>query len=77
MIYLFTAEWCGPCKMLKVWLYENPHVKEKVSIIDVDDDFDRAELYGVKGIPCLVIVDGEVKHNITGLPNIMKFLKGE
>lgn len=74
MIYLFTAKWCGQCAPVKKYIEDNNF---NIQLIDVDDNFDKAELYGVKGLPTLVIIDGEVKQPISGAANILKFLKGE
>lgn len=74
MIYLFTAKWCTNCTPVKYYIEDN---NLDITIVDIDENFDKAELYGVKGLPTLVIIDGEVKQPISGAANILKFLKGE
>ena len=79
VLLYFTATWCGPCKMLGPVMvsFADKH-GEKVDVlkVDVDESPDLAEKYGVRGVPTLVaIVDGEVKHQITGakpLPGLEK-----
>lgn len=67
----FYADWCAPCRMMKPILEE---VKQKMgdsaTIIKVDvDQFPAAaEIYGVTGIPTLMIFkNGEVKWRKAGV----------
>ena len=64
MKYLyFSAAWCGPCKTLSPIMNK---VSAQISVekIDVDLDYERAQQYGVRNIPTVVLVDGitEVKR---------------
>ena len=66
MKYLyFSAAWCGPCKSLSPIMNE---VSSQVAVekIDVDLDYERAQQYGVRNIPTVILVDGvtEVKRFI-------------
>lgn len=66
MKYLyFSATWCGPCKSLSPIMNE---VSSQVAVekIDVDLDYERAQQYGVRNIPTVILVDGvtEVKRFI-------------
>lgn len=59
MKYLyFSAQWCGPCKMLGPVMNEIS-AEIPVEKIDVDVDFETAQKYGVRNIPTVVLVDGE------------------
>ena len=59
MKYLyFSAQWCGPCKMLGPVMNE-VSAEIPVEKIDVDVDFEKAQQYGVRNIPTVVLVDGE------------------
>lgn len=66
MKYLyFSAAWCGPCKTLGPIMNEvSSHIE--VEKIDVDLDYEKAQKYGVRNIPTVVLVDGvtEVKRFI-------------
>ena len=66
----FWATWCGPCKMIA------PNVEEiakeyegraVVGKVDVDENPDLAERFGIMSIPALfVFVNGEVKEKLIG-----------
>lgn len=64
----FNANWCGPCRMLKPILEEIAKENDSVKFasINIDDEEDLADEYGVSSIPCLVFVkEGkEVKRSI-------------
>src|SRR5688572_5031330 len=67
----FYADWCAPCRMMKPILEE---VKQKIGDsatiikVDVDQNPGAAEIYGVTGIPTLMIFkNGEVKWRQAGV----------
>ncbi|MBT3981118.1 MAG: thioredoxin [Bacteriovoracaceae bacterium] len=66
----FWAEWCGPCKALAPLLDEIAgEVNGKASIvkINVDENGELAQKYGIRGIPTLLFFkDGEVKKTLVG-----------
>lgn len=68
----FYADWCGPCQMLKPVLeeFEKKHPEIKVTRINIDEDEEMSEKYGVAGIPCLVALeDGkEVAREVGVMP---------
>lgn len=55
----FTAEWCGPCKMMKPMIdqivYENPDLV--YDPIDIDENRETAIDYEVMSVPTFVLVD--------------------
>ena len=53
----FNADWCGPCQMLKPVLEEFAKDRSdlKIASVNVDDEEELAEEYGVSSIPCLVL----------------------
>src|SRR5215475_2857554 len=66
----FWAVWCGPCKLIA------PHVaalaaeyegKVKVGKVDIDEERDIAEKYGIMSIPPLLFFkDGKVVEQVVG-----------
>ncbi len=60
----FWAEWCGPCKMIAPILDElADQYKDKLTVakINIDDNQNTPQTYGVRGIPTLILFkDGDV-----------------
>ena len=56
----FTASWCGPCKMLAKTL-EDIDTQIPIEVIDIDENQDLAMNYGIRGVPTLVMLDGDVE----------------
>lgn len=66
----FHADWCGPCKKQEPILeeLEEKHPDVEFEKIDVDDNPDVAQDYGVRSVPTIVVEeDGEVKEKFIGL----------
>ncbi len=58
----FYADWCGPCQMMKpvVEDFIAAHPEVTLEEINIDDEEELADKYGVSTIPCLVLErDGE------------------
>ncbi|MBT3322372.1 MAG: thioredoxin [Anaerolineae bacterium] len=75
----FSAEWCGPCKMVDPIVHELADDwagKVKVVKIDADESPGILMKYKVMGIPTLMFfVDGEVKERVTGYKPKKKLVK--
>jgi len=78
----FWAEWCGPCRMMSPVVEEiAEELKDQVRVakVNVDDNPETAQKYGIVSIPTLLLVaGGEVKRSWIGaMPKarIMKDLK--
>ncbi len=60
----FWAEWCGPCKMIAPILDELAgQYKDKLTVakINIDENQNTPQTYGVRGIPTLILFkDGDV-----------------
>ena len=67
----FWAEWCGPCRSLAPVLDEvATEVGDKASVVkvNVDENGDLAQKYGIRGIPTMIFFkDGEAAKTLVGL----------
>ena len=77
----FSADWCGPCKMVAPILEEiaTQH-KGEVTIysLDVDENREVAVRYGIMSIPCLILFENgaALKQTIGAQPKeaILEFI---
>jgi len=66
----FWAAWCGPCKMLSPVMeeIENEYAgKVKVGKVNVDEEMELAQQFGVTSIPMVVLMkDGQAVKTSVG-----------
>ena len=65
----FYADWCGPCQMLSPLVEEVAKENSKVSFfkVNVDDNSELSDEYGVMYIPTLIVFEkGKEKARSTG-----------
>ena len=61
----FYADWCGPCQMLSPIVDEVADIK--VGKINVDEQMELAQKYGVMTIPTLLVIkNGEIANKHIG-----------
>ncbi|MBQ6461435.1 thioredoxin [Candidatus Saccharibacteria bacterium] len=74
----FYADWCGPCQMMKPIMeeFEKAHPEVKITAVNIDEDEEIADKYGVSGIPCIVILkDGKEINRAVGVQPLKKLEK--
>lgn len=66
----YWAEWCGPCKMVAPILEEIASEyadRLKVCKIDIDENTETPNRYGVRGIPTLMLFrEGQIEATKVG-----------
>ena len=71
----FWASWCAPCRMMGATLeeYTGLHPEQKIAKVNVDEEMELAQTYGVMSIPSLLIfLGGELLHQSTGYCTIQE-----
>jgi thioredoxin 1 len=67
----FSAEWCGPCKMMPPILKElKDKMGDSVTILklDIDRNPTVAATYGIQSVPTLVVFrDGQIQWRVSGV----------
>ncbi|WP_442870227.1 thioredoxin [Butyricicoccus sp. Marseille-Q5471] len=65
----FWASWCGPCRMVSPIVDAIAEEREdiKVGKINIDEQMELAQQFGVMSIPTLVVIkDGKIANQTVG-----------
>ena len=65
----FYADWCGPCRMIAPAVEEIANERDDIIVgkVNVDEQGELAQQYGVMSIPTLIVLkNGEVTNQATG-----------
>ncbi|GCE46169.1 thioredoxin [Thermosporothrix hazakensis] len=69
----FTANWCGPCKSfapITEKVASDYHDKVKVARVDIDQNPNVVQKYGVRSLPyAMVFKDGHKVDQLAGMTN--------
>ena len=78
LIY-FTATWCGPCRSQKPVIEAIKEAgKYKVHIVDIDQDRNSANAWGISSVPVVAVVrDGKVVYRGNGAGHSREFLESQ
>ena len=71
VLFDFFATWCGPCRMQTPIIEElEKKMGDKIEVrkVDVDQNMELAEKYGIRVVPTLIIEkDGKVVQSMEGV----------
>lgn len=75
-IIKLSASWCEPCKALQNVINSTDLGDVTVENIDIDNDMDIAQLYKIRGVPTLIILEDGIEINrSSGLINKEQLLE--
>ena len=73
----FYADWCGPCRMVGPIVHEIADERSDITVgkVNVDNDPDLAQTFGVMSIPTIVILkDGKEAARAVGVRSKQQLL---
>lgn len=62
-ILYFSAPWCGPCKIFKPKMEALKAEGLPIQFIDVDQQPDMTQQYGVRNVPTTIFLNGGAETN--------------
>jgi thioredoxin 1 len=78
-VLYFGAAWCGPCKIMKAKVLNDPEVKRELEkrdfkMYDIDKSPDVKRKYGITVVPTTVIIKGKKMFKYNGYLSKSEFL---
>ena len=81
VLLIFSAEWCGPCKLLKSKTFSSPEFSRQegplhVADVDIDVNQKMASDFSIEAVPTLILLtpDGKIISRQTGFMEIADLL---
>ncbi len=65
----FWAPWCGPCRMIAPIVEEVANERPDIMVgkINIDEEYELANRFGIMSIPTLVVIkNGEIVNRVMG-----------
>ena len=59
-VLYFSAEWCGPCKMIKPMMLESQS-QMSITFIDADASAETCKTWNVRSIPTVIVIKNGVE----------------
>lgn len=59
-VLYFTAEWCGPCKMIKPMIH-GLQSQMSVTFIDADQSPETCKTWNVRNVPTLLVIKNSME----------------
>ena len=74
-VLMFSASWCGPCKMSKPIFNQIKESRQDVDfeVVDIDENQKLATDYNITGVPTFVVLENNAEvQRIVGGGNVNK-----
>ena len=70
----FTAEWCGPCKMMKPMIEKvlEEHPEIEYIPVDIDANKETAINYEIMGVPTFILIGDDNEQRVRFSGGMMK-----
>ena len=59
-VLYFTAEWCGPCKMIKP-MVQRLQSQMSITFIDADQSPETCKTWNVRNVPTLLVIKNSME----------------